>query len=171
MWKALDRLADLLGVIASVVARLMLACVAVLLFVQVVLRYGFGAALPWPEEAARYLMIWVVMLAGGLLVKDNQLVRVDFFDAYWPSRLLAIRNVVFRVMLAVLLGLLLWKGYENAIFGLRRGAATLPISFFWIYLAIPVGAGLMMVHMLILALKDLIHGPEETGPSVLNSDI
>lgn len=82
MLRTLDMLAETLGFLASVVARLILLFVAAVLFLQVVLRYGFGFSLPWPEEAARYLMIWVVMLAGSLLVKDDQLVRVDFFDHY-----------------------------------------------------------------------------------------
>ena len=75
--RTLEKLADVLGFISSFVARVMLVLVAAILFLQVVLRYGFGFSLPWPEEAARYLMIWVVMLAGSLLVKDEQLVVRD----------------------------------------------------------------------------------------------
>lgn len=170
MLRALERLADILGKITGVLARLMLVFVAGVLFVQVVLRYGFGFSLPWPEEAARYLMIWVVMLAGSLLVKDDQLVRVDFLDYLWSPRLLAVRNALFRVALAVMLGVLLYSGYDNAEFGARRRSATLGLSFYWIYLAIPVGAGLMMFHMLVLALRDLLRGPPDDGPSVLKAE-
>lgn len=171
MLKTLDRIADVLGFVASAVARLLLVFVAAILFMQVVLRYGFGFSLPWPEEAARYSMIWVVMLAGSLLVKDEQLVRVDFFDHYWPTRLMSLRNAIFRLLLAVLLGVMVWKGYENAQFGGRRSAVTLGVSFYWVYLSIPVGAGLMMFHMLVLALRDLLGRTEQSGPSILKSEI
>ena len=170
MLRALERIADVVGAITGVLARLMLLFVASVLFVQVVLRYGFGFSLPWPEEAARYLMIWVVMLAGSLLVKDDQLVRVDFLDYLWSPRWLSVRNALFRVALAVMLGVLLYSGYDNAEFGARRRSATLGLSFYWIYLAIPVGAGLMMFHMLVLALRDLLRGPPDDGPSVLKAE-
>lgn len=172
MLRTLEKLADVLGFISSFVARIMLILVAAILFLQVVLRYGFGFSLPWPEEAARYLMIWVVMLAGSLLVKDEQLVRVDFFDGYWPRRLLSFRNAIFRLMLCALLAVLVWKGYENADFGQRRMSATLQLSFYWIYLSVPVGAALMLFHMLVLALRDLVRGtPETDQPSILKAEI
>ena len=171
MLNVLGSIANSLAWLASTIARLLLIIIASVLFVQVVLRYGFGFSLPWPEEAARYLMIWVVMLAGSLLVKDDQLVRVDFFDGFWPQRLLGYRNVFFRLLLVFLLGILVWKGLDNALFGMRRQSVTIGISFFWIYLAIPVGAGLMMFQMLVLAIREAIHGPVKTGPSILNSEI
>lgn len=74
-------------------------------------------------------------------------------------------------MLAVLLGVMVWKGYENAAFGARRTSATLGISFYWIYLSIPVGAGLMMFHMLVHALRDLLGHARNARPSILNAEI
>ena len=171
MIRMLERIGDGLGLAASWAARLMLVAVFAMLFLQVTLRYGFGFSLPWPEEAARYLMIWVVMLAGSLLVKDEQLVSVDFLDHYWPRRAVAVRNALFRLLLAGLLAVLMWKGYDNADFGQRRSAATLPVTFYWIYLAIPVGAALMMYHMLVLALRDLFGERQDKGPSILNADL
>ena len=171
MLAIIDKVSSALAFLAGFIARILLLAIAAMLFVQVVLRYGFASSLPWPEEASRYLMIWVVMLAGSLLVRDDQLVRVDFFDAFWPKRMLGYRNALFRLLLVGLLAVLVWKGLDNAMFGMRRKSVTIGISFFWIYLAVPVGAGLMMVQMLALAIKDFRHGPANTGPSILNSEL
>lgn len=171
MLNVLERVANALAFVSSAIARILLVVIAAVLFIQVVLRYGFGFSLPWPEEVSRYLMIWVVMLAGSLLVKDEQLVRVDFFDAFWPVRAIGYRNAFFRLLLVGLLAVLVWKGLDNALFGMRRQSVTIGISFFWIYLAVPVGAGLMMFQMLVLALRDVIRGPVDNGPSILNSEI
>lgn len=172
MLRILERIADVIGWVTGVLARLMLIAVAAMLLVQVILRYGFGFSLPWPEEASRYLMIWVVMLSGSLLVKDEQLVSVDFFDHIWPRRWLAYRNALFRLLLAAMLGVLFWQGLDQAIFGLRRTTAALQISWFWVYLAVPVGAALMLFHMVVLALRDLLRGvPEAHPPSVLRSEL
>lgn len=172
MLKALEKTADILGWLASTIARLMLVFIAAILFIQVVLRYVFLYSLPWPEEASRYLMIWVVMLAGSLLVKDEQLVSVDFFDKVWPRKLLPYRNILFRFLLAVLLAVLLWQGVGLATFSANRTTTALQISWFWPYLAIPVGAGLMLFHMVVLALRDLARGPRRhEQPTILRSEI
>lgn len=147
-----------LALAASVLARLMLVAVALMIVVQVVLRFGFSYSLPWPEEAARYLMIWIVMLSGSLLVRDDQLVRVDFLDHLWSPRLLVWRNLTFRLLLAIMLGVLVWQGWDQATFAMRRTTTALQISWFWPYLAVPVGGGLMLIQMLARAVEELSTG-------------
>lgn len=171
MLKTLEAIGDMLALITSVASRIMLFSVALMLFVQVVLRYVFNYSLPWPEEASRYLMIWVVMLSGSLLVKDEQLVSVDFLDQFWSPRLLVYRNATFRLLLAVLLAVMFWKGIGEAQFGARRMATSLPVSFFWIYLAIPVGSGLMLFHMVTLAIRDIVRGSVQKSPSLLRAEL
>lgn len=171
MLSFLEKIADILGTGASILARLMVIFVAAILFIQVVLRYVFLFSLPWPEEASRYLMIWAVMLGGSILVKDEQLVAVDFFDKLWSPRWLVYRNVLFRLLLAVMLSVLLWQGIDLATFSANRTTSALQISWFWPYLAIPVGAGLMLFHMVVLALRDLLRGPpQDTTPTILRAE-
>lgn len=155
MLKAVQRLADVLATISDVLARVGVIFVTMILFLQVVLRFVFNTGLPWPEEAARYVMIWVTMLAASLLVKDEQLIAVDFFDKYWSSRWIGYRNALFRLLLALMLATLFWLGLDQAMFSSYRVTATLEISWFWPYLAIPVGAGLMLLNMILLAIRDL----------------
>lgn len=172
MLRILDKIADVLAKAASFMARAMVIFVAFILFVQVVLRYLFLYSLPWPEEASRYLMIWVVMLGGSILVRDEQLVSVDFFDKVWSSKMLVVRNTVFRLLLIAMLGVLFWYGIDQAIFSARRTTTALQISWFWPYLAIPVGAGLMMFQMIVLALRDLLRGvPKDQGPTILRAEM
>lgn len=148
------KISEVLAIGASTAARVMLIAVAAMLVVQVTLRYCVSYSLPWPEEASRYLMIWVVMLSGSLLVKDNQLVRVDFLDGLWPESWLVYRNLVFRICLAVLLLLMVKYGWDQAQSSLNRTTTALQISWFWPYLAIPVGAALMLVQMVALTLRE-----------------
>jgi TRAP-type C4-dicarboxylate transport system permease small subunit len=150
--------ADALGAVASAAARVLLFAVAFILVLQVVLRFGFSYSLPWPEEAARYMMIWIVMLAGSLLVKDNQLVSVEFFDHLWPENWLVWRNAAYRLVLAALLVVLAWQGLDQALFAIRRTTTALQISWFWPYLAIPVGAALMLIQLAALTLREIASG-------------
>ncbi len=161
MIAVMHRTAAVLAAASDVAARLGIMFVATVLFVQVVLRFGFNTGLPWPEEASRYVMIWVAMLAGSLVVRDEQLIAVDFFDKHWPRRLIGYRNALFRLLLTAMLGVLFWYGLDQAMFSAFRTTAALEISWFWPYLAVPAGAALMLLNMLLLAVRDLTALPVE----------
>lgn len=172
MLKKVERIADWLASIASIIARAMVLFVVAILFLQVVLRFVFLYSLPWPEEASRYLLIWVVMLGGSVLVKDEQLVSVDFFDKIWSAKLLVFRNAVFRILLLVMLAVLFWYGLDQAIYAMNKTTTAMQISWFWPYLAIPAGAALMLFQMLVLTLRDVLRGvSKDQQPTILRSEI
>lgn len=151
---------DAIDWIASVFARLLMAAVALMLVVQVTLRFGFSYSLPWPEEASRYLMIWVVMLTASRLVRYNELVRVDFLDALWPKRLLVYRNLLFRLIMIAMFCLMAYEGWLQAEFALPRTTAATQISWFWPYLAIPVGSVLVVLQLLAVSCRELMTGAQ-----------
>ena len=152
--KAVESLSAAAAQIAGTIGKLLLLFVVCVMFLQVVLRFGFNAALPWPEEASRYSMIWVVMLFGGVLVRDEQLISVDFFDHFWPRRALVLRNLSYRILLFAVLLVLLIEGWDQAVAAWPRSTAATQISWFWPYAAVPVGAGLMLLQMAFLVIRD-----------------
>ncbi len=46
------------------VATLMTVLMTIVILVQVVCRYFFNNALPWPEELARYAMVWLTFMVA-----------------------------------------------------------------------------------------------------------
>jgi len=141
--------------IANFAAIITVAFVALILLLQVTLRYLFSYSLPWPEEASRFAIIWVVLLMGSVLVRDQQLVTVDFFDRLWPKRVIFYRDLAYRMMLLVVLGVLFREGLSQAIAGWNMWTTALEIRWFWPYLAVPVGAGLMLVQMVCLTIEEV----------------
>lgn len=153
--KAIETLSVVAAQIAGTIAKALLLFVVCIMFLQVVLRFGFNAALSWPEEAARYSMVWAVMLFGSILVRDEQLISVDFFDHFWPRRILILRNLAYRFLLFAVLFVLLVEGWEQAIAAWPRTTAATQISWFWPYAAVPMGAALMLLQMGFLVARDI----------------
>ena len=56
-----------------------------LIFSQVVLRYGFLRPLAWSEEASRYLMIWIICLAASEAYGKGQHVGVSLLQKSLPA--------------------------------------------------------------------------------------
>ena len=162
MLNVILRISSFLAKASTSAARVLLAFVAFILLLQVILRYVFNAALPWPEEAARYAMIWVVLLTGCALVRDRELITVDFFDRLWPRKVIVYRDNLYRLLLLVLLWVLLKEGVAQAIHGWQNRTTALEIRWFWPYLAIPVGTGLMLLEMIFLMILDIFHKKVDT---------
>jgi TRAP-type C4-dicarboxylate transport system permease small subunit len=154
MYKMLLKISDVIAYISIKAAGILLAFVAFIILLQVILRYAFNASLPWPEEAARYSMIWAVMIISNVLIRDRELINVDIFDKLWPQHAIIYRDVFYRVILIILLAVLFREGLLQATSEARQTTTALGISWFWPYLSIPIGAGLMIFQMGLLVIKD-----------------
>ena len=163
MFSVLSNISKFLKNSAVWTATALLAFVAFILLLQVILRYLFNAALAWPEEASRYAMIWVVLLMGSVLIREKELVSVDIFDRLWPKRVILYRDLAYRVLLLVLLAVLFKEGISQAIAGWNNRTTALEMRWFWPYLSIPVGSGLMLFQMLLLAIEDFRNFKKKRG--------
>ena len=123
-------ISDFLARAAEVFSAASLALVMLVILIQVMLRFFFKSNLPWAEEVARYLMIWVVMIISSVLVKEDGLIKVDFFDTLWPKSFLKYREIVYQILLLVLFVLLLKEGWSQAMYGLGGTISSLNISWF-----------------------------------------
>lgn len=55
---------------------LILSAMAILVFLNVVLRYGFNSSINVTEEVSRYMFVWLAFLGAVLAFNDNQHVNV-----------------------------------------------------------------------------------------------
>ena len=144
-----------------------LAAIFLIVFLNVVLRYGFGTSLAWAEEMARFLMILGTFAGAGLAL----LVAIDMLQELLPRGLrLALRWSILLVM-GVFMALLLYYGWRFVAFGWNKETMATQISRGIPYLAIPVGAALFLLHLLFFARRyvaqdfELAGEPEEGPPA------
>ncbi|WP_032094057.1 TRAP transporter small permease [Necropsobacter rosorum] len=69
-------LAVFIGKALEVLVVAILAIMSTLVFLNVVLRYGFNSSINVTEEVSRYMFVWLVFLAAILAFNDNQHVNV-----------------------------------------------------------------------------------------------
>jgi TRAP-type C4-dicarboxylate transport system permease small subunit len=129
--------------------------VALLLIVlaQIVSRYVFNSSLSWTEEAARYLMIWGVLLGAGLAYLNGYLISIELFVSRFPAPLRRVVRVVNKLLSLFFTGILTVYGVNLCIMGAQMESPALEISYLWIYLAVPVGAGLLFILFLVHPLE------------------
>jgi TRAP-type C4-dicarboxylate transport system permease small subunit len=120
-----------------------LAVMAALVIYQVAGRYLLGNPPSWTEELARYLQVWLVLLAAPICLAKGMHLSIDYLTPKLPPRpRLWVRTAV--LILIALFGLIF------SIYGTRlltvaalQVSPALGISMVWPYLAVPV-SGVMM---------------------------
>src|SRR5207302_151901 len=127
-----------LEAVAIVVLVFLLTAVT---FAQVAARYVLGDPLIWSEEAARYLFVWVSMIGAALAIREGGHFGLDIRRApAWKPVLGPLVTLVTTVFLLILLK----TGIDETNLAAMQFAMTFPMRMQWAYLALPIGAGLML---------------------------
>jgi C4-dicarboxylate transporter, DctQ subunit len=137
---------------------------------QVVVRYAFSETLnvPWTEEFARLVMLWLALWGAAALQRsDDHITMTILYDLApaWLQRLMLLLGDA--VTLAVLAPIT-WFGWQNAqmLDIMSTISLGLPLSIF--AYTVPVAGGLMLLHTIALAIKRLLGLPvrHASGPGI-----
>lgn len=139
----------------------LVAVMAVLVIANVISRYVFSYSFTWVEEATRYLMIWAAFLGAGLALRVGGHIAVDSLAASLPARAARVVRTAIVAVLVVTLLVLVWLGIDYAQFAWEQETPVLAWSFGRVYLAIPIGAALMLAHLLLVARRWVASGEWE----------
>jgi TRAP-type C4-dicarboxylate transport system permease small subunit len=122
---------------------------------QVIFRYILSQPLPWSEELARYLMIWVACLAASEAYAKGNHVGINLvIDALKPS-LRKIMILAIHLAVSVLMGLIAYQGFALSFLLRDQLSPALEIPMTWPYMAVPVGAVLILIQALALFFKQV----------------
>ena len=119
---------------------------------QVIGRYVFSRAPGWSEELARFLMLWLTMLGAAAALRSGAHLSVTSLVDALPPRALAWALAFRDAALVGAAGLLAWYGFLFARLNGAQESAALEIPMSVPYGALPVGAVLIVVLVLLARL-------------------
>ncbi len=150
-----------------------LAWIAILLMViviilQVFFRYVLNNALPWPDEVARFLMLWMTGFIAPSAYRWGGFVSIDMLQRFLPKILSNI--LVFLILIISLTVLLI--GFEMGLKHINIGwifsssSIKIPFSLIggkteamklaWMYMSLPVGIFLLILVNIELVLRTVL---------------
>jgi len=106
----------------------------VVFIVQIVARFFFQKPLPWTDEAAVILYVWVILWAAATMVPAREHV---VFDLVWNSVGLRARQamaVTGHLMLGGLALVGIPASWDYVHFMAREGTPVLGVPFMWVFL-------------------------------------
>jgi TRAP-type C4-dicarboxylate transport system permease small subunit len=152
-----------LGAIVESVAAVLLAVVVVIVLVQIFGRYILQVSLSWPEELARYVLVWLMFFGVAAAAAPRSQIVVDTNLVLVSPRVRRILEVIGALAGLVAVGLLVWTS-QALVFGpaSRSTSPATGIPSFWIYLAVPVG-GVLLGLFALADLTRLLRGEPPPG--------
>ena len=128
----------------------LLAAMAVMVFANVALRFLTDHSILWTEEASRYAMVWLTFVGAGPVLRYGGHIGIDSLERALPRQAPLIRGVIL-VLLALFFAVMVVVGIRYAMLTWAQTTPVLEIPIGAVYLAMPIGFGLMLVHLVVMA--------------------
>jgi TRAP-type transport system small permease protein len=135
------------------VNALFLLVMVLAILLQVIARYIFNHALPWPEELGRFLFAWIVFLGTISVIQADEMLNLDLIYRWISQYTAAVLRLLVSLIVFAFLVVMLKGGYELLIRQASQRSVGLDIPMGVVYFVIPFGTLLMALIMLIRTLR------------------
>ncbi|MGL4496573.1 MAG: TRAP transporter small permease [Beijerinckiaceae bacterium] len=141
-------MAPLLIRLEDIISKLLLAIIVVLVFGAAVAR-SVGHPIVWSVDMAQLLFVWLCFLGANRAMRIKAHIGVDLFVRKLPrTQRWIIELMLGAITLAFLIALMV-SGYKLTMLNWQRVYGDSGISYAWVTGAVPIGAGLLAVTLLI----------------------
>jgi TRAP-type C4-dicarboxylate transport system permease small subunit len=131
-------------------------CLFVVFIIQITARFGLNRPLPWTDEAAVILYVWVILWSAATIVPEREHV---VFDLLWNSvgvRARQAMRIVGNLLVGGLALVALPASWDYVHFMARERTPVLDLPFMAVYLPF-VALLLGIVLRSVLAVWDAVH--------------
>ena len=125
------------------ISWVLIGLMVVVISVQVFYRYVLNNALPYPEELARVMMIWMMALTAPSAYRWGGFVSITMILDALPPKIGRLINILLMLMAGVVLAVLLHFAFKHYHSGFIFKSSTLKIPLAYIYASMSVCFGLM----------------------------
>lgn len=159
----------LLDRVIRVVCVLLLILLVLDVWLGIMARYILPFSLTFTEELARYLMIWMALLAVSSGIVHREHIGVEFvFDRFAQSgrRVLAIS---FDVIAFIFFAALFWYGLDFVERGFKRITMIYDIPKGYPFMIVPLASAICCVQLVLTGLHDAFsaQAPQTGGAAAL----
>ncbi|TFY97694.1 TRAP transporter small permease [Ramlibacter humi] len=148
----LDRWLDRLDRLFSFLMVACLALMVVMVFGNVVLRYGFNSGITASEELSRWLFVWMTFLGAVVAMRSHAHLGTDSLVSRLPLAGKKACFVASHLLMLAICALMARGAWQQTVINAGSTSAVMEVSMAWFYvsgLMFAVLAGLVAVHELV----------------------
>ena len=168
IFKLLENINTFILRIGRQLAWIAILLMVIVIIIQVFFRYVLNNALPWPDEVARFLMLWMTGLIAPSAYRWGGFVSIDMLERFLPKIL---ANLLIFMILLISLAVL-FIGFEMGLKHINAGwifsssSIKIPFSLIggkteamklaWMYMSLPIGVFLLILVNIELILRNIL---------------
>ena len=147
----LDKFLDLYCSLLGKIIAILLALMVVLVFGNVVLRYGFNSGITVSEELSRWLFVWLTFLGAIVAMKDGAHLGSDTLVSRLPTAGKKLFLIIGHALMLFVCWLLFKGSYEQSVINWETTSAVMEASMAFFYgcgMVAAVSIALILLHKL-----------------------
>ena len=153
--KKAKKAADILEKITAVPLIIVGGAMFFIVILGTFYRYVLNSSLLWAETAARYLMIWMALVAASISLKRREHIGVEFLVNKLKPSIKKVVKLITNLFILYFLYVLLKEGWMLAVSSKTQTSFALNMSMFWPLLSVPVSAFFTILQLLIQIVIDI----------------
>jgi TRAP-type transport system small permease protein len=115
---------------------------------QVFFRFVLKTPLSWSDELGTFSFVWFALLGAAIGVRERAHIGVDALTRSLPPRARIVLALGSLILIQLFLVCLVAFGIQLMLRIGDQRSSGLQVHIFWVYLSLPVSAGLMLFHTL-----------------------
>ena len=144
----MKKILDVIERVTDVLCFVLMSVGFVITFFHIIGRYILKMPIFYSEELARYCFIWACMLGASVVNRNDEHTNVNYFTTLLPQRAQVRLYIGRQVAILLLLVVLIYYGIALSIKMNTVQTAAMEISWFYIYMALPVGSAFLIITTL-----------------------
>lgn len=140
------------------VLKLLLCCVTggfvVVCLLQVFFRYVLNNSLVWSQELCNLLFFVSIFLGAAVCVTERRHITIDLVLEYLPFSVKRYWYLMIYTIMFVFSVYMVVNGYSMALTFYHQFTSTLKLSYYHVYLAIPISCIFMAINIVRVAAED-----------------
>ncbi len=144
--------------VVEYVVSIFLAIMVVVIFLQVIFRFVISSPLPWSEELARYILVWISFLGASIGVKRQSHLGIEVVTKLLSARFRKISILIANLSSIGLFIIMVRWGYHLSNVVSSQFSPAMKISMFIPQSAIFISGILMLfygIYNLMITFKSL----------------
>jgi TRAP-type transport system small permease protein len=149
---AIDRFFKYLTSFLKVICLSLVLALAVLTFIKVIFRYVLNSPIVWSDEIIMLMLLTLTYFGAALAANDRSHINVDLMESLFNKigyKALRYYHLFIDIVFMSIISVVIVYGFKICIFSSDQVTDILNISYFWVYLILPIS----LIFILLMILK------------------
>lgn len=144
----MQRATDLFYKFLEFLLIVLLSGMAIMVFLNVVLRYGFNSGLNVSDELSRYFFVWVTFIGAVVTFREHSHVGVETLVMMFGRRGRIICMILSNIIIIAVSAIFFWGTWKQAPINASMVAPVTKLPMIWVYgIGFFTGAGVVIIAL------------------------